>query len=435
MTSVRGKLVWLILLTPLYWLSVANAVPSFARQTGMPCSACHTVFPELTAFGRSFKANGYTLTTKPSTTPGLSEDIAAPLSAMVQVSFTSTRRAQPQSQNRTVLFPDELSLFYAGRISNAMGSFMQLTYEGSEDHFSLDNTDIRAAGKTQGEHAMVYGATLNNNPGVQDLWNSSPVWGFPYAGSGVAPSPAAATLLDGSLGQAVAGLGAYAYYRGMVYAELTGYRASQIGESQPPGSGASDVVKGTAPYWRLAVSGESGSHAWEVGTSGLVANIYPSGVSGGTDHFRDLALDAQYQYLADDHIVTGHAIFIQERRQWDVSFPAGDTANRSDDLRTVKADVGYYFKRRVGGVLGLFITDGDRDPVLYAPGPVEGSRNGQPDSRGAIVEVDYFPWLNTRFSAQYVLYNRFNGTSSNYDGSGRDASDNNVLYLNAWLMY
>ena len=39
----------------------AWAVPSFARQTGMACAACHTVFPELTHFGRVFKANGYVL--------------------------------------------------------------------------------------------------------------------------------------------------------------------------------------------------------------------------------------------------------------------------------------------------------------------------------------------------------------------------------------
>ena len=39
----------------------ALAVPSFARQTGMACEACHTVYPELTHFGRVFKANGYIL--------------------------------------------------------------------------------------------------------------------------------------------------------------------------------------------------------------------------------------------------------------------------------------------------------------------------------------------------------------------------------------
>jgi len=40
----------------------ACAVPSFARQTGMPCSQCHTLSfgPALTAYGRQFKLNGYT---------------------------------------------------------------------------------------------------------------------------------------------------------------------------------------------------------------------------------------------------------------------------------------------------------------------------------------------------------------------------------------
>src|SRR5512143_4129688 len=37
----------------------AQAVPSFARQTGIACEGCHTVFPELTPFGRKFKMNGY----------------------------------------------------------------------------------------------------------------------------------------------------------------------------------------------------------------------------------------------------------------------------------------------------------------------------------------------------------------------------------------
>lgn len=29
-------------------LNKAQAVPSYARQTGMPCNTCHTVYPELT---------------------------------------------------------------------------------------------------------------------------------------------------------------------------------------------------------------------------------------------------------------------------------------------------------------------------------------------------------------------------------------------------
>ena len=40
----------------------ASALPVFARQTGMACNACHFQhFPLLNAFGRSFKASGFTL--------------------------------------------------------------------------------------------------------------------------------------------------------------------------------------------------------------------------------------------------------------------------------------------------------------------------------------------------------------------------------------
>src|ERR1700720_1673445 len=71
------------------------AVPSFARQTGMACAACHTVFPELTPFGREFKLNGYVLdnikqvkgiTVENRETLALSS--LPPLSMMLQISYT-----------------------------------------------------------------------------------------------------------------------------------------------------------------------------------------------------------------------------------------------------------------------------------------------------------------------------------------------------------
>jgi len=37
------------------FVSPAQALPSFARQTGQPCGTCHTDFPALTPYGRRFK--------------------------------------------------------------------------------------------------------------------------------------------------------------------------------------------------------------------------------------------------------------------------------------------------------------------------------------------------------------------------------------------
>src|SRR5215470_17597460 len=80
----------------------AWGVPSFARQTGMACSACHTVFPELTPFGREFKLNGYVIDNlrqiKGETMQGretLSLNAVAPLSMMAQISYSRTGAPLP----------------------------------------------------------------------------------------------------------------------------------------------------------------------------------------------------------------------------------------------------------------------------------------------------------------------------------------------------
>ena len=39
----------------------ASAIPAFARKYALPCSACHTAWPELNSFGQNFRDNGYQL--------------------------------------------------------------------------------------------------------------------------------------------------------------------------------------------------------------------------------------------------------------------------------------------------------------------------------------------------------------------------------------
>src|ERR1700758_5000229 len=68
---------------------VASAVPSYARQTGMPCSQCHTLSfgPALTAYGRQFKLNGYTFG---------DGDHPMPLALMVQGGFSHVAEPLPE---------------------------------------------------------------------------------------------------------------------------------------------------------------------------------------------------------------------------------------------------------------------------------------------------------------------------------------------------
>lgn len=423
----------------------ARAVPSFARQTGLACNACHTVAPQLNAFGRYFKLHGYVL--GPSKLSGgsskLSIDQFPPLSAMMVLSETVTRQAQPDSQNGSVQFPQQLSMFYAGAISEHMGAFSQVTYEQPADHFSIDNTDIRYARDANWSgHTLVWGLTLNNNPTVQDVWNSTPAWGFPFISSAVAPTPTASPLIAGALAQNVAGLGAYAWLNNTWYGELTLYRSSQAGVAQPYNSSTSAVIAGVAPYWRLAWehpwAADGGQSDLEIGAFGLSAHRYPGGgnpLAGPTDNVRDLGVDSQYQFITANNSFTLHATYIHERQDLNASVAYGLAANPANHLDAWNANASYYWNEAYGPTVGYFHTSGGADPVLYAPAPLVGSATGSPDSSGWILQWTWLPALNVQASVQYVKYNKFNGASTNYDGAGRSASDNDTLYLALWLLW
>jgi hypothetical protein len=434
------------------------AVPSFARQTGMTCAACHTVFPELTPFGREFKLNGYVLDNIKQVTgidvensQTLAINSLPPLSVMLQVSYTHTAKALPDgalpgalAKDGEVLFPDQVSLFYAGKIANELGAFMQLTYDGAADHFGLDNTDIRYAhhlsfgGSDANDHHLIVGLTLNNNPSVQDVWNTTPAWGFPFSGSSVAPGQITSAQIDGRLGQSVAGLGVYTWFDDHFYAEITGYTAAVPGGNHPLDSTQSNVAHGLSPYWRLAYEQRWDRHSLSVGTYGMDTKVHPgngTALQGPTDQFKDIAADVQYQFIGEDHLVTALATYIHESQTLDASVIDLFAAHADNNLKTLKLTGEYSYRRKIGGSLGYFNTTGSTDMTLYAAAPVVGSANNSPNTNGYIAELNYLPWLNVKLQIQYVGYEKFNGLKLNYDGTGRNASDNNTLFALVWLNY
>jgi hypothetical protein len=256
--------------------------PSFARQTGLACTQCHTHFPELTPLGRSFKLNGYVYRSSESLegkNPGgqqnLLLNLVAPISVMMQSSFTRTSTAQPGTQRGTVLFPDQLSVFTGGEITPHVGGFLQVTFDPQAGALGVDNADFRFS--TRGQlfsKPATFGLTLNNNPTVQDVWNTTPAWGFPYGRSSVAPIPATATLIDGALAKRVAGVTAYSMWNDLLYAEFGLYEPpSPVGVARPLDSTATNVVKGGAPYWRVAFPRAWGKDYLSIGTYGIVASV------------------------------------------------------------------------------------------------------------------------------------------------------------------
>jgi len=428
----------------------AFAVPSYARQTGLACEACHTVFPQLTPFGRVFKASGYTLfnTLKVEDINKLKQSTLSlsdipPVSAMVMAGTSFAAKANdPQSSSTSTDFPQQLSLFYAGRIADNVGAYIQLTYDDQSGTIGIDNTDIRFADVANFDgHNLIYGVSLNNNPTVQDLWNSTPAWSQPFIGSPALMSPAGITQIEAPLAQSVAGLTAYAFMDQSFYAEAGVYRTALQGASVANnGNINNNIIAGVAPYWRFAYERDWGDNSWELGTLGLYTElqnpITPAGnainvslQTAPTDKFLDAGLDTQYQYINDDDQLSIDARWIHEAQHLDASYAARFANNASDDLDSTNVVATYYWRRKFGGALGFFNLSGSQDPLYY------GNFKGSSNSSWGMAELDYVPWLNIKLGLQYTAYLKFNDATSNYDGAGRSASDNNLLYLYLWLAF
>jgi len=427
----------------------ASALPSFASQTGAPCATCHTLAfgPGLTPYGMQFKLNGYVW--------GNKESAGLPVDAMVLASYTNTRSgvdggAAPHFSSNDNLAVDQTSLFYGGRVYGKMGAFFQATYDGVAQRVAWDNLDIRVADKVAiGSGNLVYGVSLNNSPTVQDLWNSTPAWGYPYQGSPLAPGPAAAPLIADSLAQNVLGLTAYGmlndmfYLEGGLYRMLSPHWQSALGL----GSDSANLLKGYAPYWRAALQHKFGAHYASVGTFGLIAQLKPGGDgSAGTDRYTDIGYDATYQFNnGGPHSFNLNLTYIHELQKLPASFAMGDTALASNQLNTLNLNGSYIYKQTVSFSGGPFLIHGGADTTLYAPDALEGSANGSPNSRGYNTELDYIPfgkmgsvwapYLNVKLGLQYIYYTQFNGGAANYGdiASGRSAHDNNTTYVFVWF--
>src|SRR5664280_901979 len=407
----------------------AQALPSFARQTGQPCGTCHTDFPALTPYGRRFKLLGYTAgggefrTTPFSSQAGSdaraeldklrgyakavkspptdgTKEYVPPVSMMAIVGYTHTQGptvappTDPYKENDNVVL-SPFSGFWGGAITDNIGAFAQVTYSAPDplsalsgtpaDQFkhtwSWDNADVRFA-KTANIAGLdvVYGITANNNPSVQDLWNTTPAWSFPYAVSSLAGTPAASTMVEGAFAARVGGIGGYTMINDLLYLELTGYRTLGFNQQNSLGMNPFDgpgQFGGVAPYWRVALEPHWGRHSLMVGTFGMYLDVHPwldpdflmgtTATLPQSDKFTDFGFDSQYQYQGDNYWLTLRGSYIREFQRLDASFNTGGSANPSNLLNSLKLQASFAY----GGDNRIVLTGqyfniwGTADPFLY----------------------------------------------------------------------
>ncbi len=438
----------------------AHALPSFARQTGQPCGTCHTDLPGLTPYGRLFKIEGYTMgggkyrtTLFPDSPDSAKKEYVPPISMMSIIDFTHVQNpatfaaaglapSPPFRPNDNVSL-NTLSFFWGGAITDHIGAFWQGTYNPFGWHW--DNTDVRFADSGGiGSVPIVYGITANNNPTLQDPWNTTPAWVFPYQksafGAGFGPTP----IIDGAFAQYVGSVGAYAYINDLVYLEGSVYRT--LDATALNDLGVDPTLAGqfnAAPYWRAAIEPHWGDNWLEFGTFGMAANVHPyNTIAGGTgssatyfpqaDQITDIGFDTQYQYQGSNFWLTLRGSYIHEFQNLNASFPNGLAANPTNTLNEARgyASLAYGNQNRVVLTGQYFTSWGTSDATLYAASPTL-----SPDTKGWIAEIAYipfidsqapgWPWFNVRIGLQYTAYTEFPGPGA--------ASDYNTLYLYLWM--
>ncbi len=428
----------------------SQAIPIYARQTGQNCVACHAggQFPELTPYGRKFKLTGYTIGTR----------VDVPLAVMGVVSSTrvssddlSGSGASPENGG----FPHftTASIFAGGKITDNIGLFGQWTYNGYGQngpyagHSGSDQFDLRYADRfIDGNRDLIVGASLNNNPGVTDVWNtfngafgSTPGYVPPSNITGV---PGSATPQILNLGSVAAGMNVYAYWNDTVYAELGAYQTAN-GAFSFLSQGINDAgmtkLKGQFnPYVRLALNHDWGANSAMIGIYALNADIYstPSDITTPTNSFHDVGFDGQYQYILDPHMFSAQFSYTKENQTYDSTLVdptlvGGSYANPSNTLNLLKLKATYVYQAKYGASLGYSNTTGSADATLY---PTASNINNTPNTTVWIPEVFYMPLQNVRVGVQYYKVTQFNGASSLYDGI-HNASDNNTVFFYVWGAY
>ncbi len=179
-----------------------------------------------------------------------------------------------------------------------------------------------------------------------------------------------------------------------------------------------------------------------MGTFGLAAKTFPGrDRSEGKDRIVDVGFDTEYQHSAELHDLTALISYTYEHQNWHASQALDATSNSSGHLGNFKVTLDDLYDKTYGATLQYFTIDGGHDAELYAD-----SAKGSPKSDGFVLQANYLPFnkrtgpafwprSNVKVTVQYTYYNHFDGARTNYNGEGRNARDNNTLYLETWIAF
>ncbi len=382
----------------------AHAVPSFARQVKKPCTACHTIWPNLNQYGRQFKVKAYTDASpdwEMLNKDNLNLATIFPVSARV-LYFPEVREdnsaAQLHQGSSTV---DSVALFVASRAYDYAGVFGSAEWSPDDDGWHLPTVKLAfdyplGEGNTiglVGFKGLSASADPFNGIGGRDralTWGdeSTPFiltsgWTFDF-------------WSEGNIGTVVHG-----YFIGnRLYAAVGALRGGLSADASNSGGAlvnSTSTVSDTDPtdwYYRLAWDQKLPNGAVTVGglyydgkqrilaTPGPIAP-YDSTVKRT---YADLSLE---QNFGEDHLVEVQALYGNGKE--DNVFGLGE--ERKFD--GYYAEASYFYSRTVGLVAGY-------NSIKYKDVLDTDVTVHQDKMDSWIVSLNVLPWLNTKFAFQYI---------------------------------
>ncbi len=113
----------------------AGAIPAFARQYGLACSQCHTVWPALNSFGRTFKETGYmTARGEPEGQTKIADALGLPTAFPLAAIMKSRPYDKRRGEDAKLRVLQEFELFFAGNYFKYGSVFAEMEMEDETDY-------------------------------------------------------------------------------------------------------------------------------------------------------------------------------------------------------------------------------------------------------------------------------------------------------------
>ncbi len=392
--------------------NLSHGVPSFARQIQKPCTACHSVWPNLNQYGRQFKVKAYTDVSpewKLEKRDGLNLLYIFPLSVRA-TSFLYIREDDDQAgvHKDSTRIPDQFDIFLASRVYDYAGVFAFGAWT-PDDGWNLPALKMAAQyplgqGNTIGlvvfkgpstaadpfnsfggrDRPLVFGGESTPNV-LTHGWTFNPsdegnmgaiihgyFWGnrlYAAAGAergGRSEDVSGDTLLNASQGARTAESNPIGYYFRLAWDQKLPNGAVTIGAAYNNGK------------QRITQLGSS-----------FPASASPIGTPFETRAERIFADISLEQNFAEDHLVEVQALYGYGKEK---NVFGSDEARRFHGFHV---EGSYFFQRKYGLAAAYnYLTTRD---VLASD--VTGDI-GQ--IRGWLIAVKYLPWANTKLALQYA---------------------------------